>query len=63
MRRLPGTALAIAALLSLGYALVGGLFAEALVIRHGCARRTDPIAADYLRASALGGIGAIAGMT
>jgi putative MATE family efflux protein len=63
MRCLPGTVLAIAALLSLGYALVGGIFSEALVIGMGARDELIPIASDYLRASALGGIGAIAGMS
>lgn len=63
MRRLPGTAVAIAAVLSLGYALFGGLFAEYLVQAMGARGELIPIAAAYLRASALGGIGAIGGIT
>ncbi len=63
VRRLPGTALAIAAVMALIYALVGGLFPEALVYGMGARDELVPIAASYLRASALGGIGAIAGMT
>jgi len=63
MRRLPGTALAIAAVLSLFYAVVGGVFAEILVRGMGARDELVPIAASYLRASALGGIGAIGGMT
>lgn len=63
VRRLPGTALAIAAALSLLYALIGGLFAEVLVYGMGARDDLIDIAAAYLRASALGGIGAIGGMT
>jgi putative MATE family efflux protein len=63
VRRLPGTALAIAAVLSLFYALGGGLFAELLVRGMGARGELIEIAAAYLRASALGGVGAIAGMT
>ncbi|MFU8832296.1 MAG: MATE family efflux transporter, partial [Wenzhouxiangella sp.] len=63
MRRLPGTALTIAAVLSLGYAVAGGLFAEIFVRGMGAREELVPIAASYLRASALGGIGAIGGMT
>ncbi len=63
VRRLPGTALAIAAALALFYALIGGLFAEALVYGMGARGELIDIAAAYLRASALGGIGAIGGMT
>lgn len=63
LQRLPGTALTISGLLALVYALIGGLFAEELV--HGMGARDEliPIAASYLRASALGGIGALAGLT
>ncbi len=63
MRCLPGTALAIAGLLSLAYALLGGLIPETLVAAMGAEGELVPIGASYLRASALGGIGAIAGMT
>ncbi len=63
VRRLPGTALAIAGAMALLYALIGGLFAESLVYGMGARDDLIPIAAAYLRASALGGIGAIAGMT
>lgn len=63
LRRLPGTCLAIAALLSAGYALAGGLWAEALVQGMGARGGLIPLAADYLRASALGGFGAIGGLT
>jgi putative MATE family efflux protein len=63
MRRLPGTVLSIAALLSLGYAVLGGWLAEPLVRGMGARDELVPIAAAYLRASALGGIGAIAGMS
>lgn len=63
LRRLPGTALTITALLALGYGLVGGLFAENLVRAMGARDALVPIAADYLRASAIGSIGALAGMT
>ncbi|QOC23565.1 MATE family efflux transporter [Wenzhouxiangella sp. AB-CW3] len=63
VRRLPGTALAISAVLALLYALAGGLFAETLVFGMGAREALIDIAAEYLRASALGGIGAIAGVT
>ncbi len=63
MRCLPGTALAIAAVVSLGYALFGAGLAEPLVQGMGARDELIPIAASYLRASALGGIGAIAGLT
>ncbi len=63
MRRLPGTVLAIAALLALGYGLVGSLFAEPLVRAMGGRAELVDIGASYLRASALGGLGAIAGMS
>ena len=63
MRCLPGTALAIAAVLSLGYALVGAGLAETLVRGMGARDELVAIAASYLRASALGGIGAIGGLT
>lgn len=63
LRRLPGTALTISALLAVGYAFVGAGFAEPLV--HGMGARDElvPIAASYLRAAALGSIGALAGLT
>ena len=63
VRRLPGAALAIAGVLALLYALVGGLFAEMLVYGMGARDELVDIAAAYLRASALGGIGAIGGVT
>ncbi len=63
MRCLPGTALTIAALLSLGYAVIGASLAEPLVRAMGARDELVPIAASYLRASALGGLGAIAGLT
>ncbi|MFW5927054.1 MAG: MATE family efflux transporter [Wenzhouxiangella sp.] len=63
LKRLPGTCLAIAAVLSAGYALAGGLWAETLVKGMGARGELIPIAAAYLRASALGGIGAIGGLT
>lgn len=63
MKRLPGTCLAIAALLSAGYALIGGSWSELLVRGMGARGELIPIAAEYLRASALGGFGAIGGMT
>jgi len=63
MRCLPGTVLALAALLSLGFALIGGTLAEPIVRGMGARGELVPIAASYLRASALGGIGAIAGMS
>ncbi len=63
VRRLPGTALAIAAVLALLYAMVGSLFAEKLVYGMGARDELIDIAAAYLRASALGGLGAIGGMT
>ena len=63
MRCLPGTVLALAALLSLGYALIGAALAEWIVRGMGARGELVPIAASYLRASALGGIGAIAGMS
>ncbi|AKS42420.1 MATE family efflux transporter [Wenzhouxiangella marina] len=62
MRRLPGTTLAVAAGLSLIYAVLGAGFAESLVAGMGAEDELLPIAASYLRASALGGFGAIAGM-
>lgn len=63
MRCLPGTALAIAAVVSLGYAVIGAGLSETLVRGMGARDELVPIAASYLRASALGGFGAIAGMT
>ena len=63
MRRLPGTVLTLAVVLSLFYGLLGGLFAEALVMGMGARGELVPIAAEYLRASAIGGVGAIAGMS
>ncbi len=63
LRRLPGTALTISAGLALVYGLIGGLFAEPLVRGMGARGELVVIAADYLRAAALGSIGAIAGMT
>ncbi|MDZ7790647.1 MAG: MATE family efflux transporter [Xanthomonadales bacterium] len=63
VRQLPGTALTIAFALSLGYALLGGALAEKLVYAMGARDDLVEIAAAYLRASALGGFGAIAGVT
>jgi Na+-driven multidrug efflux pump len=63
MRCLPGTCVAIAGVLSLGYALMGAGLAETLVRGMGADGELVPIAASYLSASALGGFGAIAGMT
>ncbi|TVQ35213.1 MAG: MATE family efflux transporter [Wenzhouxiangella sp.] len=63
MRRLPGTVLAIAALLALAYAVVGASLAEALIRAMGGHGELVDIGASYLRASALGGLGAIAGMS
>jgi Na+-driven multidrug efflux pump len=63
MRRLPGTAVSIAFGLSLAYAVIGAGFAEFLVRAMGARGELVPIAASYLRASALGGFGAIGGMT
>ena len=63
LKRLPGTALTITALLALLYAVVGAGFAESLVYGMGARDELIPIAASYLRASALGGIGALAGLT
>ncbi|TVS11670.1 MAG: MATE family efflux transporter [Wenzhouxiangella sp.] len=63
LRRLPGTALTISALLALLYALVGGGLAEQWVYAMGARDELIPIAASYLRASALGSIGALAGLT
>ncbi|MGY6631730.1 MAG: MATE family efflux transporter [Wenzhouxiangella sp.] len=63
MRCLPGTVLCIAVILSVFYALLGGLLAEPLVRGMGARGELVPLAADYLRASALGGVGAIAGMS
>jgi Na+-driven multidrug efflux pump len=63
VRQLPGTAVTIAFALSVGYALVGGIFAERLVYAMGARGELVDIAAAYLRASALGGFGAIGGMT
>lgn len=63
IRQLPGTALTIAFLLSMGYALLGGLLAEHLVYAMGARGDLVEIAAAYLRASALGGFGAIGGLT
>ncbi|NDY96706.1 MATE family efflux transporter [Wenzhouxiangella limi] len=62
LRRLPGTALTITAALALVYGLVGGLLTEPLVRAMGARDALVPIAADYLRASAIGSIGALAGM-
>ncbi len=63
LRRLPGTCVGIAAVLSLVYAVVGAGFAEALVRGMGAGGALEPIAASYLRAHALGGFAAIAGLT
>jgi putative MATE family efflux protein len=63
MRCLPGTCVAIAGVLSLAYAVVGAGLAETLVRGMGADGELVPIAASYLSASALGGFGAIAGMT
>ena len=63
LKRLPGTALTISALLAVVYAIVGAGFAEALVYGMGARDELVPIAASYLRAAALGGIGALAGLT
>ncbi len=63
LRRLPGTALTITALLAVAYAVIGAGFAERLVYGMGARDELIPIAASYLRASALGGIGALAGLT
>ncbi len=63
MRRLPGTVLAIAALLALAYGLVGASLAELLIRAMGGQGELVGIGASYLRASALGGLGAIAGMS
>ncbi|MFP4334606.1 MAG: MATE family efflux transporter [Wenzhouxiangella sp.] len=62
LRRLPGTALTITAGLALIYGLLGGLFAEPLVHAMGAGDALVPIAADYLRAAAIGSIGALAGI-
>ena len=63
LRRVPGTALTISAILALIYGLIGGLFAEPLVRAMGARGDLVPIAADYLRAAAIGSIGALAGLT
>lgn len=63
MRCLPGTCVAIAAVLSLAYAVVGAGLADSLVRGMGAEGELIAIAASYLKASALGGFGAIAGMT
>ncbi len=63
LRRVPGTALTISAILALIYGLIGGLFAEPLVRGMGARGDLVPIAADYLRAAAIGSIGALAGLT
>jgi len=63
MRCLPGTAVAIAAVLSLAYALIGAGLAETLVIAMGARDELIELGASYLRASAIGGFGAIVGMT
>ncbi len=63
MRCLPGTVLVIASLVSLLYAILGAGLAEPLVVAMGARDELTPIAASYLRASALGGIGAIAGLS
>jgi len=63
VRQLPGTAVTIAFGLSVGYALLGGSLAEKLVYAMGARDDLVPIAAAYLRASALGGFGAIGGLT
>jgi putative MATE family efflux protein len=63
LRKLPGTALTISALLALVYGIVGGWFAETLVQGVGARGELIPIAADYLRAAAIGSIGALAGIS
>ncbi len=63
LRRLPGTALTISALLAIAYAIIGAGFAENLVRGMGARDDLIPIAASYLRAAALGSLGALAGLT
>jgi Na+-driven multidrug efflux pump len=63
LKKLPGTCVGIAAAVSLLYAVVGAGFSELLVRGMGARGELVPIAADYLRASALGGFGAIGGVT
>ncbi|MDT8437666.1 MAG: MATE family efflux transporter [Wenzhouxiangellaceae bacterium] len=63
LRRLPGTCLGIALVVAGLYALLGAGLTEALVRAMGARGELVPIAADYLRAHALGGFAAIAGLT
>jgi len=63
LRRLPGTCVGIAAMLSAGYAVLGVGFAETLVRGMGATGPLEPIAASYLRAHAIGGLASIAGLT
>lgn len=63
LRRLPGACVGIAALLSLLYGVLGAGFSEPLVRGMGARGELVPIAADYLRAHALGGFAAITGLS
>lgn len=63
LRRLPGACVGIALLVSLLYAVLGAGFAEALARGMGARDALVPIAADYLRAHALGGFAAITGLS
>ncbi len=63
LRRLPGACIGIALAVSLLYAVLGAGFAEALVRGMGARGELVAIAADYLRAHALGGFAAITGLS
>jgi len=63
LRKLPGTCLGIALAVSAMYALLGVGLTEPLVRGMGARGELVPIAADYLRAHALGGFAAIGGLT
>ena len=63
LRLLPGACIGIALAVSLLYAVLGAGLAEQLVRGMGARGALVPIAADYLRAHALGGFAAITGLS
>jgi len=63
LRLLPGACIGIALAVSLLYAVLGAGLAKQLVGGMGARGALVPIAADYLRAHALGGFAAITGLS
>lgn len=63
LRKLPGTCIGIALVVSALYALLGVGFTEPLVRGMGARGALVPIAADYLWAHSAGGFAAIGGLT